>query len=129
MDIANRFANGEDTYHNKMTRSSEDDKSQRYNNQRCRSRNINSYGTHNQVAAGYRDNIRNNDDENHRNSYHTGNREESCTNKPFRPRMARDYDQSPKDILNGPCHMHYAYVYRKRVSNHLMRDCQTFLKL
>jgi hypothetical protein len=33
MDIANIFANGEDTYHNKMTRSSEDDKSQRYNNQ------------------------------------------------------------------------------------------------
>jgi hypothetical protein len=25
--------------------------------------------------------------------------------------------------------MHYAYVNGKRVSNHLMRDCRTFLKL
>jgi hypothetical protein len=25
--------------------------------------------------------------------------------------------------------MHYAYVDGKRVSNHLMRDCRTFLKL
>jgi hypothetical protein len=25
--------------------------------------------------------------------------------------------------------MHYAYVDEKRVSNHLMRDCRTYLKL
>jgi hypothetical protein len=45
------------------------------------------------------------------------------------PRTLRDYNQSPEDILNGPCHMHYAYVDGKRVSNHLMRNYRTFLKL
>jgi hypothetical protein len=37
MDIAKRFTDGEDSYHNKRTRSPEDDQSQRYNNQRRRS--------------------------------------------------------------------------------------------
>jgi hypothetical protein len=32
-------------------------------------------------------------------------------------------------MLNGPCHMHYTYVNRKRVSRHAMKDCRTFLKL
>jgi hypothetical protein len=36
----------------------------------------------------------------------------------------------PKDILNGPCNMHYFYGPNgKKVSNHLMKDCCTFLKL
>jgi hypothetical protein len=34
-----------------------------------------------------------------------------------------------KDILHGPYRIHYAYLDDKRVSNHLMRDCRTFLKL
>jgi hypothetical protein len=126
MDIANRFADGEDTYHNKMTCSPEDDQSQCYNNQRCRLCNFKNYGAHNQVAAGYRDSSSNHEEENHRNSYHS--REELGTSKSFRPRTSRDYNQSPEDILNGPCHMHYVYVDGKRVSNHLMRDCRTFLK-
>jgi hypothetical protein len=38
-------------------------------------------------------------------------------------------DPSAKDILHGPCRIHYAYLDDKRVSNHLMRDCRMFLKL
>jgi hypothetical protein len=38
-------------------------------------------------------------------------------------------DPSAEDILHGPCRIHYAYLDGKRVSNHLMRDCRTFLKL
>jgi hypothetical protein len=38
-------------------------------------------------------------------------------------------DPSPEDILNGPCHIHYAYLDGKRVFNHLMSDCRTFVKL
>jgi hypothetical protein len=34
MDIANRFADGEDAYHNKRTRSPEDDRGNMYSNQR-----------------------------------------------------------------------------------------------
>jgi hypothetical protein len=32
MDVANKFADGEDAYQNKTTRSPEDDRSNRYNN-------------------------------------------------------------------------------------------------
>jgi hypothetical protein len=32
-------------------------------------------------------------------------------------------------ILNGPCRIHYAYLDRKRVSNHLMGGCMAFVKL
>jgi hypothetical protein len=32
-------------------------------------------------------------------------------------------------MLHGPCRIHYAYLESKRVSNHLMRDCRTFLRL
>jgi hypothetical protein len=32
-------------------------------------------------------------------------------------------------MLNGPCHIHSAFVDGKRVSRHAMKDCTTFLKL
>jgi hypothetical protein len=35
----------------------------------------------------------------------------------------------PEGMLNGPCHMHYTYIDGKRVSNHAMKDCRTFIKL
>jgi hypothetical protein len=62
MDIANRFADGEDACNNKRTRSPEDDRRNRYNGQRKRSRNYDNYGSHSQVAAGYKDNNYQGDD-------------------------------------------------------------------
>jgi hypothetical protein len=56
MDIANRFADGEDACNNKWTRSPKDDRGNRYGGQRRRSRNYDNYGSHSQVAAGYKDN-------------------------------------------------------------------------
>jgi hypothetical protein len=56
MDIANRFADGEDVCNNKQTRSREDDRGNRYGGQRRRSHNYDNYGSHSQVAAGYKDN-------------------------------------------------------------------------
>jgi hypothetical protein len=32
-------------------------------------------------------------------------------------------------MLNGPCHIHYAFIDGKRVSRHARKDCKTFLKL
>jgi hypothetical protein len=32
-------------------------------------------------------------------------------------------------MLNGPCHIHYAFIDGKRVSRHAIKDCKTFLKL
>jgi hypothetical protein len=56
MDIANMFADGEDACNNKWTRSPEDDRGNRYGGERRRSRNYDNYGSHSQVAAGYKDN-------------------------------------------------------------------------
>jgi hypothetical protein len=36
---------------------------------------------------------------------------------------------SAEDMLYGPCRIHYAYLDGKRVSNHQMMDCRTFLRL
>jgi hypothetical protein len=128
MDIANIFADGEDDCHNKRTRSPEDDRGNRYSNKRRRSRNYDNYSSHGQVAAGYRKN--NYQGEDRRNTrYRNSGREDSNNNRQFHPRGSREYNQSPHDMLNGPCHMHYAYVNGKRVSYHAMKDCRTFLKL
>jgi hypothetical protein len=56
MNVANRFTDGEDTCHNKRTHSPKDDRSNRYNNQRRRSCNYDNYGSHRQVAVGYKEN-------------------------------------------------------------------------
>jgi hypothetical protein len=32
-------------------------------------------------------------------------------------------------MLNGPCHIHYAFADGKIVSQHAIKDCKTFLKL
>jgi hypothetical protein len=115
MDIANTFADNEDACHNKRTRSPEDDSGHRYSNQRQRSRNYDNYGSHSQVAAGYKEKNYQGDDR--RNTrYRNNSREDSSGNRHFQPRGSREYSQSPEDILNGPCHMHYTYVNGKRVS-------------
>jgi hypothetical protein len=129
MDIANKFIDGKDTYQNKRTCSPKDDRSHRYSNQKRRPHNYEGYGSQSQVAIGYMDNNDNQGEERRRGGYRSENRDQSGPSKPFRPRTSRDYNQSPEDILNGPCHMHYAYVDGKRVSNHLMRYCHSFLKL
>jgi hypothetical protein len=120
MEIANRFTDGEDAYHNKRARSPGRDRPNRYNNQKRRSRNDDGHNTHNQVAAGYKRSSE--EGGKHRNSgYHR--RDDSGGHR------SRNFDPSPVDILNGPCHIHYTYLDGKRVSNHLMRDCRTFMKL
>jgi hypothetical protein len=56
MDVTNKFADEEDACNNKRTRSPEDDRRNRYGSQRRKSRNYDNYGSHSQVAAGYKDN-------------------------------------------------------------------------
>jgi hypothetical protein len=90
MNIANRFADGEDAYNNKRTRSPEDDRGNRYNNQRRRSRNYDNCGSHSQVATGYKNNNYQGDDR--RNSgYRTYGREDSGNSKRFQSRGPREY--------------------------------------
>jgi hypothetical protein len=125
MDVANRFADGEDTCNNKCTCSPEDDRGNRYGGQRRRSRNYDNYGFHNQVAAGYKD-----------NSYQSNDRKNSANRsygkedyRKFQPRDSREYNPSPEYMLNGPCHIHSAFVDGKCVSRHAIKDCTMFLKL
>jgi hypothetical protein len=109
MDISNRFADSEDACNNKRTRSPKDDRGNRYISQRRRSCNYDNYGSHSQVAAEYKDNTYQGDDR--RNlGYHNYSREDSSNNKRFQSRGSREYNQSPDDMLNGPCHIHYAFI-------------------
>jgi hypothetical protein len=114
MDIANRFADREDACNNKRTRSPQDDRGNRYGGQRRRSRNYDNYGSHSQVAVGSP------------SAYRSYGKEDY---KKFQTRESREYNPSPKDMLNGPCHIHSAFVDGKQVSRHAMKDCTTFLKL
>jgi hypothetical protein len=106
MDIVNRFADGEDACNNKRTRSPEDDRGKRYGGQRRRSRNYDNYGSHSQVAAGYKDNSYQGND--HKSSGYRSYGKEDY--KKFQPRESREYNPSPEDMLNGPCHIHSAFV-------------------
>jgi hypothetical protein len=115
MEVANRFADGEDPYNNKRGRSPEVDRASR---QRRRNRNEDSHARQNQIAAGYerRD-------------------EEGYESKEFQGRGNRGVEKpkysgpSAEDMIHGPCRIHYAYLDGKRVSNHQIKDCRTFLRL
>jgi hypothetical protein len=115
MDIANRFADGEDAYNNKRGRSP---KVNRASRQRRRYHNEDSHARQNQVAAGYerRD-------------------EEGYENREFQTRSNHGVEKpkysgpSVEDMLYGPCRIHYAYLDGKRVSNHQMKDYRTFPRL
>jgi hypothetical protein len=128
MDITNRFADGEDACNNKRTRSPEDDRGNRYGSQRRRSRNYDNYGSHSQVATGYKDNSYQGNDR-RSSGYHSYGKEDYGNNKKFQIKEPKEYNPSPEDMLNGPCHIHSAFVDGKRVSRHTMKDCTTFLKL
>jgi hypothetical protein len=128
MDIVNKFADGEDACDNKRTRSPEYDRGNRYGGQRRRSRNYDNYGSHSQVAVGYKDNNYQGDDR-RKSGYRSYGRDDYGNSKRFQSREPREYNPSPDDMLNGPCHIHSAFVDGKRVSRHAMKDCKIFLKL
>jgi hypothetical protein len=115
MEVANRFADGEDAYNNKRGRSPKVDRASR---QRRRYRNEDSRARRNQIAAGYK----RRDEEGYESSEFQGrgNRREE------KPKYS---GPSAEDMLHGPYRIHYAYLDGKRVSNHQMKDCRTFLRL
>jgi hypothetical protein len=115
IEVANRFVDGEDTYNNKRGRSPEVDRASR---QRRRYRNGDNHARKNQVAAGYE--RRNEEGYESREFQARGNR---GVEKP------KYSDPSAEDMLHRPCRIHYAYLDGKRVSNHQMKDCITFLRL
>jgi hypothetical protein len=115
MEIANKFADGEDTYNNKRACSPEVDRASR---QRRRSSNKDSRTRRNQIAAGYK---RRNKESNRSREYREKNSWEREKPKNASP--------SAEDMLHGPCRIHYTHLDGKRVSNHQMKDCRTFIRL
>jgi hypothetical protein len=111
MEVANRFADGENAYNNKRGRSPEVDRTSR---QRRRYRTEDSHTRRNQIAAGREKGYES------RELQGRGNRREE------KPKYS---GPSAEDMLHGPCRIHYAYLDGKRVSNHQMKDCGTFLRL
>jgi hypothetical protein len=112
MEEANRFADGEDAYNNKRGRSPEVDRTSR---QRRRHRSRDNQGRQNQVAMGYE-----------------AKEEEGYENRKFQAKgveKPRYSGPSAEDMLYGPYRIHYAYLDGKRVLNHQMKDCRTFLRL
>jgi hypothetical protein len=112
MEQANKFADGEDAYNNKRGRSPEVD---RISRQRRRDRSRDNQGRRNQVAAGY-----------------TPEEDEGYESRKSQARgveKSRYSGPSAEDMLYEPCRIHYAYLDEKRVSNHQMKDCRTFLRL
>jgi hypothetical protein len=114
IEVANRFADGEDAYNNKRARSPEVDRTSK---QRRMSRNEDSRARRNQIAAGYE-----------------RSDEEGYESREFQDRSSRGKEKpkysglSAEDMLHGPCRIHYVYLDGKRVSNHQMKDCITFLR-
>jgi hypothetical protein len=115
MEIANKFADGEDAYNNKRARSPEVDRVIR---QRRRSGNEDTHTRRNQVATGYE----------RRDEEDYGSREfrDKNNHEKEKPKYS---SPSAEDMLHGPYRIHYAYLDGKRVSNHQMKDCRTFLRL
>jgi hypothetical protein len=115
MEVANRFTDGEDTYNNKRGRSPKVNKVSR---QRRRYRNEDGRARRNQIAAGYE--RRDEEGYESREFQRESNR---------RTEKAKYFGPSAEDMLQGPCRIHYAYLDERRVSNHQMKDCRTFLRL
>jgi hypothetical protein len=112
MEQANKFADGEDAYNNKRGCSPEVD---RISRQRRRHRSRDNQGRQNQVAAGY-----------------VLEEEEGYESRRFQAEgveKSRYSGPLAEDMLYGPCRIHYAYLDGKRVSDHQMKDCRTFLRL
>jgi hypothetical protein len=112
MEQVNKFADGEDAYNNKRGRSPEVD---RISRQRRRYRSRGNQERRSLVAAGY-----------------VVEEKEGYENRRFQAKgveKSRYSGPSAEDMLYGPCRIHYAYLNGKRVSNHQMKDCRTFLRL
>jgi hypothetical protein len=133
METANRWADGEDTVHNKRQRSPEEDRNRNNNQHRRCFRNFVEYDDPGQVLADFLGN----NGGNHRDDYHRRNEQRSdhidapsSSRQNNRPMFPRPYNVSPEKLLNGPCQMHF-YVDSdgRRKLGHLQKDCRTFQAL
>jgi hypothetical protein len=127
MEIANKWADGEDAVHNKRHRSPEEDRGRNYQPRRRFPRTYQNYDAPGQISAGFRTNTGGNRDDYQRSSEQRGdNRDDSRNRQNSGPRFPRPF-VSPEEMLNGPCQMHFFLDSNgKRQSGHLQKDCRNF---
>ena len=129
MEIANRWADGEDAVHNKRHRSPEEDRGRNYQPRRRFPRQYPNYDAPGQISAGFRANTggNNRDDYQRSNEQRSDNRDDSRNNRQNSgPRFPRPF-VSPEEMMNGPCQMHFFLDSNgKRQSGHLQKDCRNF---
>ncbi|KAK1621235.1 hypothetical protein QYE76_026752 [Lolium multiflorum] len=129
MEIANKWADGEDAIYNKRHRSPEEDRGRNYQNRRRFSRQFYNNDAPGHISAGFRGNPGGNsrDDYQRSNEQQGDNRGDSRGNRQNSgPRFQRPY-VSPEEMMNGPCQMHfYLDNNGKRQSGHLQKDCRNF---
>ncbi|KAK1652692.1 hypothetical protein QYE76_070497 [Lolium multiflorum] len=129
MEIANKWADGEDAIYNKRHRSPEEDRGRNYQNRRRFSRQFYNNDAPGHISAGFRGNPGGNsrDDYQRSNEHQGDNRGDSRGNRQNNgPRFQRPY-VSPEEMMNGPCQMHfYLDNNGKRQSGHLQKDCRNF---
>ncbi|KAK1616487.1 hypothetical protein QYE76_022004 [Lolium multiflorum] len=129
MEIANKWADGEDAIYNKRHRSPEEDRGRNFQNRRRFSRQFYNNDAPGHISAGFRGNPGGNsrDDYQRSNEQQGDNRGDSRGNRQNSgPRFQRPY-VSPEEMMNGPCQMHfYLDNNRKRQSGHLQKDCRNF---
>ncbi|KAK1573632.1 hypothetical protein QYE76_016399 [Lolium multiflorum] len=129
MEIANKWADGEDAIYNKRHRSPEEDRGRNYQNRRRFSRQFYNNDAPGHISAGFRGNPGGNS----RDDYQRSNEQQGDNRGDFRgnrqnsgPRIQRPY-VSPEEMMNGPCQMHfYLDNNGKRQSGHLQKDCRNF---
>jgi hypothetical protein len=129
IEIANKWADGEDVVYNKRARSPEEDRNRNSNQNRRRFRNFAESDGPSQVSAGFHSN----NGDNHREDYRRGSGQRSENrDAPSSSRQSNRsrYNMSPEEIMNGPCQMHfYVDADGRRQSSHLQKDCRTFQAL
>ncbi|KAK1663298.1 hypothetical protein QYE76_051457 [Lolium multiflorum] len=128
MEIANKWADGEDAVHNKRHRSPEEDRGRNYQPRRRFPRTYQNYDAPGQISAGFRTNTGgSNRDDYQRSSEQRGdNRDDSRNRQNSGPRFPRPF-VSPEEMMNGPCQMHFFLDSNgKRQSGHLQKDCRNF---
>ena len=103
MDIANKWANGEDAVQTKWPRSPEEERHRNNNPHRRCCRSFNEYDGPSQVSVGFRSDNNSRDDYRIGGGYGSDNRDAPGTSKPNnRPRPPRDFNMTPEQLLNGP---------------------------
>src|SRR3954464_6554343 len=129
MDIANRWADGEDSVHRAHSEEEYDYGRRREHRSKRRSRVYDDRDGPDMVAAGYAD--RRNDANRNSGGYCGGNFRDGGRTTQSWQRRDRDNGPSAYEKLSDPCTIHF-YIDKqdgRKKASHMFKDCREFQKL